>query len=59
LGLAQLCFVRCLVAFGLSLDDAGTVVSAELERARAGAERKRRRRMTLVSMRLIPAEVLS
>ena len=53
LSLAQLRFVQCLVRFGLSLDEAGAVISSELERLRPDG-RKQRRRLTLVGMRLVP-----
>jgi hypothetical protein len=39
--LAQLRFVRCLVRIGLTLDEAGAIVSAELDRLRAGKPRPR------------------
>jgi len=56
LDLAQLRFVRCLVRYGLTLDQAGDVVASELERLRSDASRKRRR-TTLVGMRLVPVAV--
>jgi hypothetical protein len=40
--LAQLRFVRCLVRYGATLDDAAAVVASELERARQSAEKDRR-----------------
>jgi hypothetical protein len=54
--LALLRFVRCLIRFGLTLDEAGAVVSGELERFRTGANKKRRR-LVLVGMRLVPMPV--
>jgi hypothetical protein len=42
--LALLRFVACLIQFGLTLDQAGDVVSAELERAEAIASKRRPRR---------------
>jgi hypothetical protein len=53
--LALLRFVRCLIRFGLTLDEAGTIVSGELERFRTGAIKKQRR--VLVGMRLVPIPV--
>ena len=53
LDLAHLRFVRCLVRWGLTLDEASTVVSSELERLRRDAKTQRRR-PTLVGMRLVP-----
>jgi hypothetical protein len=52
--LALLHFVQCLIRFGLTLDEAGAVVSGELERFRAGTIKKQRRRLVLVGMRLVP-----
>jgi hypothetical protein len=51
--LAQLRFVRCLVRYGATLDEAAIVVARELDRLRIGAA-KHHRRMTLVGMRLVP-----
>jgi hypothetical protein len=39
--LAQLRFVGCLIQFGLTLDEAGAVVTAELDHLRAGKPRPR------------------
>jgi hypothetical protein len=49
--------VRCLIRFGLTLDEAGAVVSGELERFRTGAPGKQRSRLVLVGMRLVPMPV--
>jgi hypothetical protein len=38
---ALLRFVNCLVGYGLTLDEAGAIVSAEIERLRAGKPRPR------------------
>jgi hypothetical protein len=38
---ALLCFVRCLVRIGLTVDEAGAVVTAELDRLRAAKPRPR------------------
>jgi hypothetical protein len=40
---ALLRFVRCLIRIGLTLEEAGAVVSAELERAEALASKRRPR----------------
>jgi hypothetical protein len=53
LDLAQLRFVRCLVRWGLTLDEASAVVSSELERLRPDAKTQRRR-LAPVGMRLVP-----
>jgi hypothetical protein len=53
--IALLRFVRCLVRFGLTLDEAGAVVSGELEHLRAGPAKQPRRQ--LVGMRLVPMPV--
>jgi hypothetical protein len=53
--LALFRFVRCLVRFGLSLDEAGAVVAGEVDRLRTGTTKKRRR--VLVGMRLVPMPV--
>jgi hypothetical protein len=50
-------FVRCLVRHGATIDMAGAVVAAELEQLRKAGERKQRRRLTLVGMRLVPVSV--
>jgi hypothetical protein len=57
--LALLRFVRCLVRFGLTLDEAGAVVSGELERAEALASKRRPRRYWISGPYLVsgPAEV--
>jgi hypothetical protein len=55
--LALLRFVRCLIRFGLTLDEAGAVVSGELESFRPGAIKKQRRRLVLIGMRLVPMPV--
>ena len=57
--LALLRFVGCLIQFGLTLDQAGTVVSAELERAEAIASKRRPRRYWISGPYLVsgPAEV--
>ena len=55
--LAMLRFVRCLVRCGLTLDEAGAVVAAEIEQLRKAGERKKRRRLTLVGDRLVPVPV--
>jgi hypothetical protein len=57
LDLAQLRFVRCLVRYGATLDEAATVVASELERFRKAAEKKRRRRFELVGQHLVSAVV--
>jgi hypothetical protein len=49
--LALLRFVRCLVRCGATIEEAGAVVRAELERHRRAAKPQRR---TLVGMRLVP-----
>jgi hypothetical protein len=54
LDLAMLRFVRCLVRYGATLDEVATVVASELDRLRNQLAKKRRRRMTLVGMRLVP-----
>jgi hypothetical protein len=41
--LALLRFVRCLVRFGLTLDEAATVVSSEVDRCRPNSKKLRRR----------------
>jgi len=55
--LALLRFVRCLTRSGLTLDEAGAVVSGEIERFRTGVPKKQRRRLVLVGMRLVPMPV--
>ena len=57
--LALLRFVRCLIRIGLTLDEAGAVVSAELERAEALASKRRPRRYWISGPYLVsgPAEV--
>ena len=50
--LALLCFVRCLVRYGATIEEAAAVVAAELEHLRPGA--RKQRRLTLVGMRLVP-----
>jgi hypothetical protein len=57
LDLAQLRFVRCLVRYGATLDEAAAVVSSELERLRKAADKKRRRRFDLVGQHLVSALV--
>jgi hypothetical protein len=57
LDLAQLRFVRCLVRYGATLEEAATVVVGELDRLRKVAERKRRRRFDLVGQHLVSAPV--
>jgi hypothetical protein len=56
--LALLRFVACLIQFGLTLDQAGTVVCAELERAEALASKRRPRRYWVSGPYLVsgPAE---
>jgi hypothetical protein len=56
LDLAQLRFVRCLVRFGLTLDEAADVVAIELDHLRSHTGKKRRR-LTLVGDRLVPVPV--
>jgi hypothetical protein len=51
--LAQLRFVRCLVRWSLTLDEASAVVSSELERLRPDAMTQRRR-LAALGMRLVP-----
>jgi hypothetical protein len=55
---ALLRFVGCLIQFGLTLDQAGTVVCAELERAEALASKRRPRRYWISGPYLVsgPAE---
>ncbi len=57
--LALLRFVRCLIRIGLTLDQVGAVVSAELERAEALASKRRPRRYWISGPYLVsgPAEV--
>jgi hypothetical protein len=56
---ALLRFVGCLIQFGLTMDQAGDVVSAELERAEALASKRRPRRYWISGSYLVsgPAEV--
>jgi hypothetical protein len=39
--LAQLSFVRCLIRYGLTIEEAGAVVTAEVDHLRAGRPRPR------------------
>lgn len=55
LDLAQLQFVRCLVRFRLTVDEAGAVIAGELDRSRKAADKMRRQ--MLRRSQLQPVEV--